>query len=62
MKNALPLKIMKGVFKINVKIFQFLLTNIILGSSSYDEEIEEFREWQEEWDEYRRAVNHYKSF
>jgi hypothetical protein len=61
MKNTLLLKIIKGLFKISIKVLQFSLC-ILLGSSSSDEEVEEFREWQKKCDEYRRFLNHYKSF
>lgn len=63
MKNSLLFKIVKTTFKITVKVLRFSL-KIILGvfSSSYDKEVKEFRKWQDDRDEHRRAINRYKSF
>lgn len=62
MKNSMLFKIVKMVFRVSIKLLRFSL-KIILGvfSSSYDKEVEEARQWQDDYDEYAKSVTRRKS-
>ena len=62
MKNSILFKVVKTVFKVSIKLLRFSL-KIILGvfSSSYDKEVEEAKQWQDDYDEYAKSVTRRKS-
>jgi hypothetical protein len=61
MRNSLPLKIIKIILKITVRIFKFSF-RIILAALSSDKKTKDFRKWQEDYDEHVKSITRHEPF